>query len=355
MPLDEKLILDLLSSEFLGNSLQNISLAILLFFIFKLFLKQIIIRLIQRLESITNKTKIKIDNYFIDVLANIHPRFYDFLSFYFAIKTLILSIHLERVLDGLLIGIIILQVINSLNNLSLYVLKKLFNLDHVSEEDRTVFEGFTLLIKIILWITGLLFLLANLGVNISSLAASLGIGGIAIALAVQNILGDLFSSFSIYFDKPFAVGDTIIVDKYTGVVKRIGLKSTRIQTLQGEELVIGNKELISSKIQNLKKMERRRVMFSIGLAYDISVEKLKTAKEIISKAVLDSEKVELERVNFFEFSNNGLILEIVYFHKNADTLEYMHERELINLKIKEGFDQENIHFANPVNKNTTGA
>jgi small-conductance mechanosensitive channel len=355
MPLDEKLILDLLSSEFLGNSLQNILLAILLFFIFKLFLKQIIIRLIQKLESITNKTKLRIDNYFIDVLANIHPRFYDFLSFYFAIKTLILSIHLERVLDGLLIGIVILQVINSLNNLSLYVLKKLFNLDNVSEEDKTVFDGFTLLIKIILWITGLLFLLANLGVNISSLAASLGIGGIAIALAVQNILGDLFSSFSIYFDKPFAVGDTIIVDKYTGVVKRIGLKSTRIQTLQGEELVIGNKELISSKIQNLKKMERRRVMFSIGLAYDISVEKLKTAKEIISKAVLDSEKVELERVNFFEFSNNGLILEIVYFHKNADTLEYMHERELINLKIKEGFDQENIHFANPVNKNTTGA
>jgi small-conductance mechanosensitive channel len=355
MPLDEKLILDLLSSEFLGNSLQNISLAILLFFIFKLFLKQIIIRLIQKLESITNKTKLRIDNYFIDVLANIHPRFYDFLSFYFAIKTLILSIHLERVLDGLLIGIVILQVINSLNNLSLYVLKKLFNLDNVSEEDKTVFDGFTLLIKIILWITGLLFLLANLGVNISSLAASLGIGGIAIALAVQNILGDLFSSFSIYFDKPFAVGDTIIVDKYTGVVKRIGLKSTRIQTLQGEELVIGNKELISSKIQNLKKMERRRVMFSIGLAYDISVEKLKTAKEIISKAVLDSEKVELERVNFFEFSNNGLILEIVYFHKNADTLEYMHERELINLKIKEGFDQENIHFASPVNKNLAGA
>jgi len=231
MPVNEKLILDLLSSEFLGNSLQNISLAILLFFIFKLFLKQIIIRLIQKLESITNKTKLRIDNYFIDVLANIHPRFYDFLSFYFAIKTLILNIHLEKVLDGLLIGIIILQVINSLNNLSIYLLKKLFNLDHVSEEDRTVFDGFTLLIKIILWITGLLFLLANLGVNISSLAASLGIGGIAIALAVQNILGDLFSSFSIYFDKPFAVGDTIIVDKYTGVVKRIGLKSTRIQTL----------------------------------------------------------------------------------------------------------------------------
>jgi small-conductance mechanosensitive channel len=354
MVLDEKLMFDLFSIEFLGNSLQNILFAVLLFFIFKVFLKQIIIRIIKRLESVTNKTKIRIDNYFIDVLANIHPRFYDFLSFYFAIKTLILSIHLEKVLDGLLIGIVILQVINSLNNLSTYLLKKLFNLDHISEEDRTVFDGFTLLIKIILWITGLLFLLANLGVNISSLAASLGIGGIAIALAVQNILGDLFSSFSIYFDKPFAVGDTIIVDKYTGVVKRIGLKSTRIQTLQGEELIIGNKELISSKIQNLKKMERRRVMFSIGLSCDISVEQLKIAKEIITKAILDSEKVELERVNFFEFLNNGLILEVVYFHKNADALEYLNERELINLKIKEGFDKENIHFANPVNKSITG-
>jgi small-conductance mechanosensitive channel len=240
-----------------------------------------------------------------------------------------------------------------LNNCSVYLLKKLFNLDNVSEEDRTVFDGFTLLIKIVLWITGLLFLLANLGINISSLAASLGIGGIAIALAVQNILGDLFSSFSIYFDKPFAVGDTIIVDKYTGVVKRIGLKSTRIQTLQGEELVIGNKELISSKIQNLKKMERRRVMFNIGLAYDTPVEKLKTAKELILQAILDSEKIELERVNFFEFSNNSLIFEVAYFHKNANYLEYMNERELINLKIKEGLDKEGIHFASPI-KNLQG-
>lgn len=350
MNLDTEILLNILSLEFLGNTLENFLIALALFFIFKFILKQLILRLIDKLERIVTKTKTKLDNHLVDVLANIHPRFYDFLSIYFALKTLKLTPLADKLIDNLLAAIIIIQVVNSLNTFSNYLLKRLLHSTESSEEDKTVFEGFSLLIRIVLWISGLLFLLANLGVNISSLATSLGIGGIAIALAVQNILGDLFSSFSIYFDKPFAVGDTIVVDKYTGTVKRIGLKSTRIQTLQGEELVIGNKELISSKIQNFKRMEKRRVIFTISLSLESSAEQVKLAKKIISEAILESENAELERVNFFDFSHNALNIEVVYSHKNADYTEYMNEREIINLKIKSNFEKEGINLGNSLIK-----
>lgn len=350
MSLETEILLNILNQEFLGNTVQNFLIALALFFIFKFILKQLIIRLIAKLELIVTKTKTKLDDHLVDVLANIHPRFYDFLSIYFALKTLKLTPIADKLIDNLLAAIIIIQIVSSLNTFSNYLLRRLLHSSDSSEEDKTVFEGFSLLIRIVLWVSGLLFLLANLGINISSLATSLGIGGIAIALAVQNILGDLFSSFSIYFDKPFAVGDTIIVDKYTGTVKRIGLKSTRIQTLQGEELVIGNKELISSKIQNFKRMEKRRVVFTISLSLDSSAEQVKLAKKIISEAILESENAELERVNFFDFSHNALNIEVVYSHKNADYAEYMNEREIINLKIKSSFEKEGINLGNNIIK-----
>ncbi len=350
MSLETEILLNILNQEFLGNTVQNFLIALALFFIFKFILKQLIIRLIAKLELIVTKTKTKLDDHLVDVLANIHPRFYDFLSIYFALKTLKLTPIADKLIDNLLAAIIIIQIVSSLNTFSNYLLRRLLHSSDSSEEDKTVFEGFSLLIRIVLWVSGLLFLLANLGINISSLATSLGIGGIAIALAVQYILGDLFSSFSIYFDKPFAVGDTIIVDKYTGTVKRIGLKSTRIQTLQGEELVIGNKELISSKIQNFNRMDKRRVIFTISLSLDSSAEQVKLAKKIISEAILESENAELERVNFFDFSHNALNIEVVYSHKNADYAEYMNEREIINLKIKSNFEKEGINLANNIIK-----
>jgi small-conductance mechanosensitive channel len=123
------------------------------------------------------------------------------------------------------------------------------------------------IIKVLFWVTGILAILSNLGFDITALIAGLGIGGIAIAFALQGILGDLFASFSIYFDKPFKKGHFIIVDDDMGVVENIGLRSTRINTLRGEELVISNKELTSVRIHNFKNMANRRVVFKLGIEY----------------------------------------------------------------------------------------
>ena len=262
---------------------------------------------------------------------------------------MILNEDLLHILNALLTALIIFQIVLSCNDLAAYLLKKVLHVDENStqQDDKTVFDGLILLIKIILWIIGLILLLANLGVNITSLATSLGIGGIAIALAIQNILGDIFSSFSIYFDKPFAVGDFIMIGSDTGTVKKIGLKTTRLQTLQGEELIVGNKELTSTRIQNFRRMDVRRVVFHIGMTYSMSAEQIHRAKEIVKEAIEKVNGAKLDRVHFFEFGDFSLNLEIVYYHPNSDYADYMDSREKISFYIKEKFDAEGLEFAFP--------
>jgi small-conductance mechanosensitive channel len=194
------------------------------------------------------------------------------------------------------------------------------------------------------------FILSSLGYNISALLAGLGIGGIAVAFALQTILADIFASFSIYFDKPFRVGDYIVVGNDRGTVKHIGIKTTRIKSLEGPELVISNKELTSSRIHNYKKMEKRRISFTIGIVYETPLEKVKKAKEIIENVIKDQKMAELDRVHFARFGDFSLEFEIVYYMLSTDYKDYMDTQEKINLKIKEEFEKEGIEFAYPTQK-----
>ena len=189
--------------------------------------------------------------------------------------------------------------------------------------------------------------LSNLGYNVTTLVAGLGIGGLAIAFALQKVLEDIFSSVSIYFDKPFEIGDFIIVGEQMGVVKKIGIKSTRIQALQGEEIVISNRELTSVRIQNFKRMEKRRVAFSFGVLYSTSNAKLKKAIEMVKKIVEKAEHADLDRVHFKAFGSSSLDFEVVYYLKSRDYNVYMDTQQEINFAIKEAFEKEKIEFAYP--------
>jgi small-conductance mechanosensitive channel len=201
--------------------------------------------------------------------------------------------------------------------------------------------------KILLWVVAVLLILSNLGYNITSLIAGLGIGGIAVALALQNILGDIFSSFSIYFDKPFKPGDSITVSGHTGVVKKIGIKSTRIQTLQGEELIMPNSELTKASVQNFGFMKRRRVIFNINIAYGSPAEKLKRIPDMIRKIVAAQTETEVDRVHFKAFGDSSLIYEIVYYVGSGDYNRYMDIQQAINLAIVGKFEEEKIEIAYP--------
>jgi len=209
---------------------------------------------------------------------------------------------------------------------------------------------FVSIIKGAVWIIGALMIMTNLGYEITPLITGLGIGGIAIALALQNILSDLFSSFSIYLDKPFKVGDFIVVDKQMGTVKSIGIKTTRITSLSGEELVMPNKKLVESSIQNYKKMKERRVEFHVGVTYETKPAKLKAIPGIIKDSFKGVKNARFDRAHFESFGDFSLNFEIVYYVSSGDYREYMDIQEKVNLNLATAFNKSRIEFAYPTQK-----
>jgi small-conductance mechanosensitive channel len=204
-------------------------------------------------------------------------------------------------------------------------------------------------IQIIVFICAFLLLLYIFNVNLTGAIVGLGVGGIAIAFALQSTLSDFFSAFSIYFDRPFEIGDFIVVNDFSGTVKNIGIRSTRLQLLQGEELVISNKELTSGSVRNFRKLEKRRVTFNIGVTYDTSVEKLRKIPVIVSDIIKNTELTIFDRVNFTEFGDFSLKFLVIYYVNSSDWGRYLETQEKINFAIKEAFEQEGIEMAFPTN------
>lgn len=201
--------------------------------------------------------------------------------------------------------------------------------------------------QLVLWAVLLLLALDNAGVEISTLVASLGIGGIAVALAIQNILGDLFAALSIVIDKPFAIGDFIIVNDFMGSVERIGLKSTRIRSLTGEELIFSNSDLLNSRIRNYKSLHRRRIVFTLGIAYGTPHAKVAAVPGMIREIIDAQEKATLDRAHFKTYGDFSLNFEVVYYVEDADYTLYMDIQQAINLALYAKFAEEHIEFAFP--------
>lgn len=204
--------------------------------------------------------------------------------------------------------------------------------------------------KIALWSTVVLLALDNLGVNITALVTGLGIGGVAVALAVQNVLGDLLASLSITLDKPFVIGDFLIIGDFMGSVEYIGLKTTRIRSLSGEQLVFSNSDLLKSRIRNYGRMFERRVVFHLGVTYDTPREKLRIIPAIIREAVSAQDKTRFDRAHFMKYGDYALQFETVYYILTPDYNTYMDIQQAIYLMIHERFEQEGIEFAYPTQK-----
>jgi len=201
--------------------------------------------------------------------------------------------------------------------------------------------------KIAVWSLALLLMLDNFGIDVTALVAGLGIGGIAVALAAQNILGDLFASLSIVLDKPFVLGDFIIVGDLMGTVEHIGLKTTRLRSLSGEQLIFSNNDLLQSRIRNYKRMEQRRIVFSLGVTYDTPADKIKAIPAILRAAVEKQQQVRFDRAHFKEYGDSSLLYEVVYIVQSADFNLYMDIQQQINFDILDRFQAEKIEFAFP--------
>lgn len=207
----------------------------------------------------------------------------------------------------------------------------------------------SLVARIMLWSVAVLVVLDNLGFNITTLMASLGIGGIAVALAVQNILGDIFSSVSIALDKPFVIGDFIVVDSYMGTVEYVGMKTTRLRSLGGEQIIFSNNELLKKQIRNYKRMQERRVLFEFGVTYETPVEQVRALPGLLREIVSASDlQTRFDRAHFKGYGDSALLFEVVYFVLDPDFNKYMDIQQAINLAMLERFEARGISFAYPV-------
>lgn len=330
---------------YFGNAVGDYALALGYFIVFLIAFKIFQVLILRQLNTFAGKTRTDLDDKLIEIVKTVRPAFYSFLAFYFALNVIAIEPFWQKIINIILIIWVTWQVIRALHTLIDYAVRK------YAGKQKSGTEGAVLLLgkiaKVSLWFLGILLILSNLGVNISSLIAGLGIGGIAIALAVQNILGDLFSSFAIFFDKPFESGDFIIVGNQMGTVEKIGIKTTRIRALQGEEIVISNRELTNARIQNFKKMEKRRIVFSFGITYDTPQEKMKKIPELVKNIIENTGQTIFDRVHFKSFGPSSLDYETVYYVSTADYNTYMDIQEAINLGMKEAFEKEKIAFAYP--------
>jgi small-conductance mechanosensitive channel len=204
-------------------------------------------------------------------------------------------------------------------------------------------------ITVVIFIIAFIIILNTLELQgvLETTLVGFGVGGIAVAFALQSTLSDVFSAFSIYFEHPFEIGDFIVVGEYSGTVKNIGIRATRIQLLQGEELIMSNKELTTASIRNFRKLETRRITFEIGVTYDTSLEKLKKIPTIITDIIGNTENAKLDQVHFTEFGDFSLKFLVIYYVLAGDYNLYLGTQEKINFAIKEAFEKEKIEIAFP--------
>lgn len=201
--------------------------------------------------------------------------------------------------------------------------------------------------RVLLWTVVLLLALDNLGVDVTALIAGLGVGGIAVALAVQNILGDLFASLSIVVDKPFVIGDFVVVDGYSGTVEYVGLKTTRIRSITGEQIVFSNGDLLKARIRNYKRMYERRITFNFGVLYQTSPDQIEKIPQMVTEIIAAQPLARLDRVHFFRFGESSLDFEVVYWMTDPQYVQYMNTQQAINLALMRAFAREGIGFAYP--------
>ncbi|HHP7231307.1 MAG TPA: mechanosensitive ion channel family protein [Xenococcaceae cyanobacterium] len=344
--------LEFLSTTFLANTLGDYLLALAIVIAGVLVVKLLCRLVINRLKKLAARTENIYDDAIIRIIErNLVPIWY-LGSFYLGVSNLILHPILERVIEVLVIITATIFAIRLLTSsvehlIKLYWLTYHRNNPNIEQSINALLPA----IRVVVWVIGVIFLLDNLGFNISAVVASLGIGGVAIALASQGVLQDLFSYFSILLDRPFELGDFIIINDYLGTVEYVGIKTTRLKSLSGEEIIIANTDLTNSRIRNFKRMAQRRVVLNFGVVYETSTETLNKIPNLIANIINNTQNTTFDRAHFSGYGAYSLDFEVVYYVNSNDYNLYMDAQQQINLKLKSEFTKNNIEFAYPTQIN----
>jgi small-conductance mechanosensitive channel len=341
--------MELLSNTLWGNTLGTWAVSLGLAVLVYTGLRLVASVVVSRLAKIAKGTATHWDDVVTDALGRTKGFVLLFLSVFLASLTLTLPARLESVLEHLVVIVLLVQV-------GIWVSAGISQWIALTRERRAAEDAAAVMtmnvigiaMRIALWSMVLLLALDNLGIDVTALVAGLGVGGIAVALALQNILGDLFASLSIVLDRPFVLGDFLIVDDKLGSVEEIGLKTTRVRSLSGEQLVFSNTDLLNSRIRNFGRMFERRVVFEIGVTYQTPRESLRSIPGMIRRAVeKHGEKVRFDRSHFKEYGDYSLVFETVYYVSGPDYNTYMDIQQTVNFSLHEQFEAEGIDFAYP--------
>ena len=306
--------------------------------------------LLKLLKTWVKKTTTTIDDKFVKAFEQKIKPFLNLIyfgAFYISIKRLTMDSQIERFFNIFVIILLTFFGIRFLLSITIYGLETYWVKKEKDQAKKQALKGIITVLKIIVWSIVLIIFLDNLGIKISALVAGLGIGGIAIALAAQTVLGDLFSYFIIFFDRPFEIGDFIVTGDHKGTVAHIGLKTTRLNSLNGEQLIFSNQDLTSSRISNYKRMERRRAVFQFGVIYQTTLAQLKKIPQIVEEIITQIPEATFDRAHFASYADFSLNYEVVYHVEISDYKKYMDIQQEINFQLKEAFEKQGIEFAYP--------
>jgi small-conductance mechanosensitive channel len=330
-----------------GNTVLRYLVTAFVFIIGMLAIKLIIHKFIQRIKKLVGKRLGDFGHFLAEALGNIVLPLSYLVVVYFALKSLVFPDPLEKALNYIILGVLVVFAVKALVAFIGYGFKVFLRKQDSDAALEKSLQGIQVVIKLVVWTGALIFFLDNLGFKISAVIAGLGIGGVAVALAAQAILKDLFSYFCILFDHPFKVGDFIIVGDFLGTIEHIGLKTTRLRSLGGEVLVFSNSDLTDSRLRNYKLMEKRRVVFKIGVVYQTSPAQMREIPRIIKDIIAGTDDAIFDRAHFFAFGDFSLVLEVVYYVVGGDYNKYMDIQQKINFGIMEEFQKRGIEFAYP--------
>lgn len=338
----------LLEKVFLGNDLRAWVIALGLCAASFILLHAMKGFLVRRLTRLSTRTRTGLDDLVVEILAHTKNYFIFFVSAYLGLLTLKVPAKGSQIAEKALVLVLIMQLASwGLRGVEFWVERHLKKRAQQDVATATTLGLVSFAAKFVLF--ALLFLVAlnNLGVDITALVAGLGVGGIAIALAVQNILGDLFASLTIVLDKPFVVGDFVIVDNFKGTIEQIGLKTTRVRSLSGEQLIFPNSNLLQSRIANYKRMYERRVVFTLGVVYQTPAEKLKRIPAILKEVIEKRSGTRFDRSHFVLYGASSLDFETVYWINDPNYNQFADIHQEVLFEIFERFGREGLDFAYP--------
>lgn len=329
------------------NPVQDYLIALLILAVLWAVLRIIRSVALSRLRELAARTETTFDDFVVEACERALMPLLNFGAFYFATTFLVLPARAEGWIRAASAVLLVFFGVRFILTAVRYFLELQLAQRPDGKEKMGQIRGMMVVIGGAAWTLGAVFLLDNFGYDVTAIIAGLGIGGIAIALAAQNILGDLFNYFVIFFDRPFEVGDNILVDDKRGVIEQIGIKTTRIRSLTGEELVMANTSLTSSRIHNFRRLNRRRALLQLGVVYGTPAEKLRRIPALLKDIITTEPATTFERCHFFRYGASSLDFEAVYFVESADFIAFMDAQERINLLVYEAFAREGIEFAFP--------